>query len=110
MMDELIEETPEPLHVVVEQVRGLRKAAAIICLAFIAALAVGGGAMQRINADARARDRHTQCEGGNTFKRNDLARWQYVAGLVGTPHDPDDAKKVEDLKQYIIAADTLKHC
>lgn len=110
VVKEKVDTVTEKVDVVAGAQHNFRKAAAIICVAFIVALGVNGAVLQRYNADARARDKHALCEGGNTYRRNDLERWKFVLNLVGPARDPEGAAKLHLFETYINRADKIRVC
>lgn len=52
----------------------------------------------------------TRCKTSNDYKENDKARWDFIIGLAGPPSSPESAAKIDQLKDYIEAADKPKDC
>lgn len=64
------------------------RAAAVILVGVIAAIAVFGGVVEYIVHDYVRRIAVSQCEVGNEARTNDLSAWEELRGALGLTNDP----------------------
>lgn len=88
-----------------------RNLAVIVAIAIaVVAVLVAVSARQDLHTSLR-NAQHTQCEGGNEFRRLDRQRWEYIASLTdGRPVSQEAKKQRENFLAYIVRADKLRDC